>query len=420
MKIAILNTFDSGGGAARSAYRLHQGLVKKGVTSRFVAQYNQQRNPDIVCGKTRRDKLVALLRPLVDMIPMKIYGRRDMRQPFSTAYLPVASRVKDVVAQSDVLHLHWIVHGFINIQFLREASRPIVWTMHDSWTFTGGCHLPADCRRYQQSCGRCPQLASGREKDLTRLNWNRKQRAWEDLNIIYVAPSNWMAERARSSSLLTGGRVEVIPNGIDTNVFKPADRDMCRRMMNLPADRHLILFGAMGAVTDENKGFLLLRQALAALPRKVAGKDCMLVVFGAQQLELPDLDIEVRFIGTLTDDIALSVLYCAADVMVVPSKQENLPNTIMESMACGTPVVAFRIGGIPDLIEHCQTGYMAEGFDTADLALGIKWTLEQSGADCSLGKNAREKVEREFAIDVVSARYMSLYVELVEKADDRK
>jgi glycosyltransferase involved in cell wall biosynthesis len=420
MKIAILNTFDSGGGAARSAYRLHQGIVKQGVTSRFVAQYNQQRNPDIVCGTTRVNKLVALLRPLVDMIPMKIYGRREMRQPFSTAYLPVANRVKDVVAQSDVLHLHWIVHGFINIQFLREARRPIVWTMHDSWTFTGGCHLPADCRRYQQSCGKCPQLASGREKDLTRLNWNRKQRAWEDLNIIYVAPSNWMAERARSSSLLTGSRVEVIPNGIDTDVFKPADRDMCRRMMNLPPDKHLILFGAMGAVTDENKGFLLLRQALAALPRQVASKDCMLVVFGAQQLELPDLDIEVRFIGTLTDDIALSVLYCAADVMVVPSKQENLPNTIMESMACGTPVVAFRIGGIPDLIEHGQTGYMAEGFDTADLALGIKWTLEQSGADWSLGKNAREKVERQFAIDVVSARYMKLYIELVEDANGRQ
>ena len=229
-----------------------------------------------------------------------------------------------------------------------------------------------------------------------------------------------MAARARSSSLLTGCRVEVVPNGIDINVFKPTGRAVCRQMMNLPADKHLILFGAMGAVTDENKGFALLRQALAALPRQVAGKDCMLVVFGAQQLDLPDLDIEARFIGTLTDDIALSVLYCAADVMVVPSKQENLPNTIMQSMACGTPVVAFRIGGIPDLIDHGQTGYMAEGFDTADLALGIKWTLEQSGADFSLGKNARAKIERQFAIDVVSARYMRLYFELIEDTDGRK
>ncbi len=420
MKIAMLNTFDSGGGAARSAYRLHQGLLQKGVASRFVTQYNQQRNPDIVCGTTRFQKLVALLRPLADMIPMKMYRHRDMRLPFSTAYVPVARRVKDVVAQADVLHLHWVVHGFINIQFLRQAHRPIVWTMHDSWTFTGGCHLPADCRRYQQTCGSCPQLASAREADLTRLNWHCKQRAWKDLDIIFVTPSNWMAECARSSSLLAGRRVEVIPNGIDTDVFKPADRAVCRRMMNLPTDRHLILFGAMGAITDENKGFALLRQALAALPRQVAGKDCMLVVFGAQRLDLPDLDIEVRFIGTLTDDIALSVLYCAADVMVVPSMQENLPNTIMEPMACGTAVVAFRTGGIPDLVEHRQTGYLAEPFDTADLARGITWTLEQSALDSSLGKSAREKVEREFAIDVVSARYMKLYAELTGGADGRK
>lgn len=420
MKIAMLNTFDSGGGAARSAYRLHQGLLQKGVASRFVTQYNQQRNPDIVCGTTRFQKLVALLRPLADMIPMKMYRHRDMRLPFSTAFMPVARRVKDAVAQADVLHLHWVVHGFINIQFLRQARRPIVWTMHDSWTFTGGCHLPADCRRYQQACGSCPQLASAREADLTRLNWHRKQRAWKDLDIIFVTPSNWMAECARSSSLLAGRRVEVIPNGIDTDVFKPADRAVCRRMMNLPIDRHLILFGAMGAITDENKGFALLRQALAALPRQVAGKDCMLVVFGAQRLDLPDLDIEVRFIGTLTDDIALSVLYCAADVMVVPSMQENLPNTIMEPMACGTPVVAFRTGGIPDLVEHRQTGYLAEPFDTADLARGITWTLEQSALDSSLGKSAREKVEREFAIDVVSARYMKLYAELTGGADGSK
>jgi glycosyltransferase involved in cell wall biosynthesis len=416
MKIAMLNTFDSSGGAARSAYRLHQGLLRIGVASRFVSQYNKRADPAIVCGTSRVDKLVALLRPLADMLPMKLYRSRDMAQPFSTAYVPVAKRVRQVVADADLLHLHWIVHGFINISFLRQARRPVVWTLHDSWAFTGGCHLPAGCLRYQEACGSCPQLASQREADLTRLNWQRKSRSWREVDMTIVAPSNWLAACARSSSLFAGRRVEVIPNGIDTDVFKPLDSGACRSILSLPDDKHLILFGAMGATTDANKGFELLRQAMALLPLHVAGKECMLVVFGAQRLDLPDLNIAVRFMGTLTDDIALSVLYAAADVMVVPSRQENLPNTIMEAMACGTPAVAFRTGGIPDLIEHQHTGYLAEPFDIKDLARGIAWTLEQS----RLGVNSREKVEREFAIDVVSARYLKLYSELVGSPHGRQ
>jgi glycosyltransferase involved in cell wall biosynthesis len=420
MKIAMLNTFDGGGGAARSAFRLHLGLVRSGVESRFVTQYNKRADPEIVCGVSRVEKVIALLRPLADMLPMKFYRKRDHKQPFSTAYVPVQQRVRQAVAESDLLHLHWIVHGFINIPFLRQARRPIVWTLHDSWAFTGGCHLPADCRRYEEACGRCPYLGGRSEVDLTRMNWQRKSRAWRDVDITVVTPSNWLAACARSSSLFAGRRVEVIPNGLDTEVFKPADRGACRRILNLPMDKHLILFGAMGATIDANKGFDLLRQALTALPRQVAAKECMLVVFGAQQLNLPDLNIEVRFLGTLTDDIALSVIYSAADVMVVPSRQENLPNTVIEAMACGTPVAAFRTGGIPDLIDHQHSGYLAKAFETTDLARGIAWILEQSVMEKSLGRAARLKVEREFAIDVVVARYLKLYSELSGKAYGRE
>ena len=413
MKIAMLNTFDDSGGAARSAYRLHQGLVRRGVASQFVTQYNKRGDPEIVCGTTRSEKLIALLRPLIDMIPLKMYWRRDRLQPFSTAFVPVARRIRKAVADADVLHLHWIVRGFVNITFLKQAKRPIVWTMHDSWAFTGGCHLPAACRRYQQACGQCPQLGSLRKADLTHLNWQQKLRTFRDLDMIVVAPSNWLAECARTSSLFVGRRVEVIPNGIDTDVFKPIDSSVCRRMLNLPEGKHMILFGAVGATTDHNKGFDLLRQAMAALPRHVDGKECMLLVFGAHRLDIPDMKIDVRFMGTLTDDIALSVLYSAADVMVVPSWQENLPNTVMEAMACGTPAVAFRTGGIPDLIEHHHSGYLAEPFDTDELSQGISWVLERSGRAALLGVRCRQKIESEFTLDVVTKSYIRLYLELL-------
>lgn len=409
MKIAMLNTFDGGGGAARSAWRLHQGLLRKGVASSFVTQYNKSGDPSIVCGTSRFEKLVALLRPLVDMLPLKLYFKRDHGQPFSSAFVPVAKRVRQSVEKADVVHLHWIVHGFVNIPFLRSVRRPIIWTLHDSWAFTGGCHLPAACRRYKENCGNCPQLSSRCALDLTRFNWKLKMAAWKDVNMAIVTPSNWLAECARSSSLFAGRRIEVIPNGIDTNIFKPLDRSECRRILNLPQDKHLILFGAMGATSDKNKGFDLLQDALDVLPRQIGGKECMLVVFGARPLDLPDLPVEARFMGTFSDDVALSVLYSSADVMVAPSRQENLPNTIMEAMACGTPAVAFDTGGIPDLIDHQYSGYLAKPFNTVDLAHGIRWVLRQTG----LGLKSRAKVQKDFDLNVVTQRYIELYSEIM-------
>jgi glycosyltransferase involved in cell wall biosynthesis len=415
MNIAMLSTFDSAGGAARSAYRLHQGLAGEGVSSRFVTQYNRAGRPDIVCGTTRRDKVIALLRPLADMIPMRTYPKRDRRQPFSTAYVPPRALVRREIERASLVHLHWVVHGFLSVEYLAKIKRPIVWTLHDSWAFTGGCHLPAGCARYEAACGACPQLGSRRDADLTRLNWRRKRRAWRDLDLAVVTPSRWLAERARASSLFAGTPVRVVPNGIDTRVFKPLDKGFCRDALGLPQDRHLILFGAFGAVTDANKGFDLFAAALARLPNEIGGKPWTLVVFGAHRppARLPP-EIDSRFLGTIADDVALALLYSAADVMVVPSRQENLPNTVMEAMACGTPAVAFRTGGIPDLIDQQDNGYLAEPFETPDLARGIAWCLSR---EAEPGRRARAKVEQRFAIEVVARQYVDIYRELLEAAD---
>jgi glycosyltransferase involved in cell wall biosynthesis len=414
MKIAMLNTFDGGGGAARSAFRLHQGLLASDIKSVFITLYKKRADPAIVSGPTRLNKVIALIRPLLDMIPMKLYRNRDQRQPFSTAYIPPQRITRKAVANSDLVHLHWIVHGFLNVEYLAEAQRPIVWTLHDSWAFTGGCHLPAACTRYQSKCGQCPQLGSTTDRDLTRLNWHRKARAWKDLKLVIVAPSHWLATCAKNSSLFGKARIEVIPNGIDTKIFKPNDKKVCRQIMGLPEGARIILFGAMGATNDENKGFDLLLKALPQLSKDENGRENVLVIFGAESpLNVPEFGMPYRYMGTITDDIALSVLYSAADVMVVPSRQENLPNTVMEAMACGTPAVAFRTGGLPDLIDHLTCGYLAQPFDTSDLASGIEWVLKQQTERPSIGALCRDKVEREFSLAVVSERYIQLYRELL-------
>ena len=416
MKIAMLNTFDVGGGAARSSYRLHKGLRNLGVDSSFITQTKKKDDTTVFCGTTKYDKVLALLRPIIDAIPMKLYFGRDKSQAFSSAFVPVRKLVKREIAKADLLHLHWAVHGFFSIEDLAKVNKPIVWTLHDSWAFTGGCHLPGDCTRYMDKCGMCPHLGSQLQHDLTRLNWKRKARVWRDLELTIVTPSKWLAECARSSALFANKRVEVIPNGIDTSVFKPIDKITSRQILGLPEDVQIILFGAMGANTHENKGLHLMQDSLRELSLDQNDKEYLFVVFGAEQPhDKPEFGMKTRYMGTLTDDAALTVLYSSADVMVVPSKTENLPNTVMESMACGTPVVAFRIGGIPDLISHKVNGYLANPFDTSDLAKGIKWITNSDGDYEGISEKCRDKVLNEYAIEIISEQHKKLYSELLVK-----
>lgn len=408
MKILLLNTNDISGGAAIAAYRLLKGLQQNGIEAQMLVQSKKSNDYSVIGPQTKWQKIFGKLRPTLDSIPIRFYKQRK-KIIFSPAILPdnIFKKIQDI--NPDIIHLHWIAGGFMKIESLAKIKRPIVWTLHDMWAFTGGCHYDEECGKYNKNCGYCPTLGANKKNDLSFKIWKRKEKYWKNFNLTIVTPSSWLGECAKKSSLFNKMRVEVIPNGINLNRFKPIDKNIVRDILCLPKDKKLILFGALSALSDNRKGFLLLKEALKNFYSK-ENKDIELVIFGSSKPnDEEDLGFKTYYLGKLNDEISLAVVYSAADVMIVPSIQENLPNTIMESLACGTPVVAFNVGGISDMIDHQRNGYLAKPFDTEDLAYSIKWVLEDDIRRKQLSRNAREKVVQEFDIVKVAKKYEDLY-----------
>ena len=354
-----------------------------------------------------------MLKYAVDSMPA-IFSRRGRGATFSPAFFPdrVASHTAEIAP--DIIHLHWIAGGFMRIETLSRLQGPLVWTLHDMWPFTGGCHYSGECSRYTGSCGCCPALRSTAEADLSRRIWQRKARAWRALPMTIVTPSRWMAECASASSLFSEADIRVIPNGINTTLFQPGDRSIARNILGLPLDRRLILFGAMSPTGDPRKGFQYLFPAIKDLAKNGWGESIELLVYGENNsAEMPDFGMKARYIGQVSDDATLVLLNVAADVLVAPSKQDNLPNTVMEAMSCGTPVVAFCTGGMPDMINHGETGWLAHPFDHTDLARGIVHVIENVSRQEEMGIKAREKVVKDYGESIVARRHIGLYEELL-------
>lgn len=415
MKVLLLNTFDEWGGAAKAAFRLNRGLQGIDVDARLLVQTKAGDATDVIGTQTLLARIAYGIRAHLDALPVRLYPNRPVYN-FTPAMMPDTLAGQVAAIAPDIVHLHWLAAGFMRLETLAKLNRPLVWTLHDSWAFTGGCHIPYQCVRYREMCGACPVLGSGREEDLSRWTWRRKKRGWRDLRLTVVAPSRWLAGCARSSSIFRDVRVEVIPNGLDTAVYRPIDRRSAREQLGLSQDKKYILFGAMNSTSDPNKGFQFLLPALQKLSAGGWQDDAELLVFGASEpAEPPPFGMKTNYLGRLRDDAGMARLYSAADVFVAPSILENLPNTVMESMACGTPCVAFDQGGMADLIEHGQTGYLARPHEPEELARGIVWVLENGDRRRELSAEARQKVEREFALEKVAGRYLALYREMSER-----
>jgi len=410
MRVLHLSTSDLESGGARAAFRLHAGLNSIGCTSHMLVRAKSGTDVTVVSDKT----ILTKLGPPASGLPLRFYPDRDGAM-FSPQWFPDALASKIAQLSPDVVNLHWICNGFLQVETLTKIKQPLVWTLQDMWPLTGGCHYNQECDRYMNSCGACPQLHSHRSSDLSRWVWKRKAKAWKNSDLTIVAPSSWIAECARASSLFHDRRVEVIPFCLDTQKYKPVDRTFARELLNLPQEKQLILFGAISATSDQRKGFYLLLPALQQLSQAGWKDKLELVVFGSSKPEKPiDLGFNSHYLGHFSDDISIAILYSAADVMIVPSVQESFGQTASESLACGTPVVAFNATGLKDIVDHQQNGYLAKPFEVEDLAQGIAWVLENKERHQKLKYYAREKAEKAFPLELQAYQYESLYSEILE------
>ncbi len=410
MKVLMINHSDASGGAARAAYRLHKGLCLKGIDSQMLVQQKLSGDAMVSGPATKFQKATALARQGLDGLPLELY-RKKTKSLFSPAWVPFSGILKKIQnIDPDIVHLHWVAGGMLRVEDLALIKKPVLWSLHDMWAFTGGCHTDEDCGKYTANCGKCPVLGSNIENDLSRSVFKHKKEAYGRMsNLTVVGLSRWSADCARKSRLLGGNRIEILPNPIDLSVFRPMGKNQARDMLNLPKDKKLICFGALDALVVPNKGF----GNLSASLERIRDNDIELVIFGGNRpADATDFSFPVHYLGRLYDDLSLRVLYSAVDLTVVPSFQENLSNVIMESLACGSPVAAFNIGGNSDMIVHKENGYLAEPYEPQSLAEGISWILRRPNP-ALLSEKAVRKVKSCFEIDKVSGQYKTLYEEII-------
>ncbi len=333
MKSLNVNTDDISGGAARAVYRIHKGLQNIGISSKMLVQSKTSNDKSVIGPNNKFKKGLALLRPTLDSA-IKYLFACGSKTKFSLAWLPFSDIPSQIdFISPDIVNLHWICDGMLPIEKLKQINKPIVWTLHDMWPFTGGCHYNDGCKRYQQACGSCPQLNRNSKNDLSRSVLRRKKKALSHLDITIVSPSHWLAECAKASTLFKERRIEIIHNGLDLNLFNPFYKKAARRIWNLPINKKLILFGAMNAIRNYRKGFDFIDKALKLLLDRWSGK-AEVVIFGSSEPENPpNLGFPVQYLGQLHDDVRLALLYSAADISVIPSRQDNLPNTAVESIS---------------------------------------------------------------------------------------
>lgn len=418
LKILHLNTYDGNGGAGRACLRLSTALHADGVDSKVAVYYKFGQNPSIInLSGGLFEKLKAIFNIMAERYLAKFFVKA-LKTPFSLQWFGKNLKNNRLLKDADVIHLHWINHGFLSPKFLAvldELEKPIVWTFHDSNAFTGGCHVRYSCEHFHQQCGNCPLLKFSGPNDISNRNWNRKQKAYSKLNFHVVAPSTWMSSSVKQSSLLGVRAVTVIPNTIEVDVFKPYVKSEAKKILKIGADKFVIMSGFMPSKNDKHKGTDYLIEALNELASReeIDNSKIELVIFGNKDTKnMPEFPFKTTFLGTINKDEHLAKCYSAADAFILPSLEDNLPNTVMESLACATPVVAFKTGGIPDMVKHLQNGYLADYKSSSDLADGIEWLFLHEEREL-LQKEARRTILTHFAPTVIAQKHIELYQRLL-------
>jgi glycosyltransferase involved in cell wall biosynthesis len=412
MKVILLNTSERTGGAAIAANRLMKALIDNGIEAKTLVLNKQTDDENVISIQSSFFKRqLARLNFLWERLGIFVHNRFSRENLFKVS---IANTGFDVskhpsVKEADIIHIHWINQGFLSLSGLQKlfnSGKPVFCTMHDMWFFTGICHHARECNLYQTHCHDCFYLNKPGSHDLSNRVFKQKKELYQSGKITFIACSRWMQSCAGKSALLSGQKIIAVPNPIDTTLFHPMDQSLCRKNLNLPVDKKLILFGAV-KISDERKGIHYLNKAIDFLSQATGTSHLELVIFGKSDMDLSKFfALKVNYVNYLSDEKDIIALYNAADVYVTPSLDENLPNTIMEAMACGTPCVGFKTGGIPEMIDHQQNGYVAKYEDPDDFAKGILWCLENYRL---LSTDARKKVEKCYSNEVVAKQYINLY-----------
>jgi glycosyltransferase involved in cell wall biosynthesis len=417
MKVVHLSTSDLSGGAAIACKRIVDAQASNGIESNLLVQKKLSSDPRVYSTtKNLFSKLHYNLRLVFDEGYIRVLTNQN-RGRFSNPVFGTDITNHPLITRADIINLQWINGGFISLETLSKIGnlgKPIVWTFHDMWAFTGGCHYVSDCQNYLTECRNCPALKFSSTSDVSNRIFNKKKELYEKLNLTIVTTSRWLANEASRSALLKTKKVYVIPTPINSVKFKPINKKVVREKLNLPIEKKIILFGAMN-LKDERKGFYYLVEALKYIKNINSDLEIELAVFGKiDESVLSSIPFKVNQLGSLKNDDQIVSAYNSADAFVAPSLEDNLPNTIMESMACGTPVVAFNTGGIPDMVVNGVNGFLTQLQSTNGLAEDILKILLNDNHRNKMSEAAREKVLRDFNPEVITSKYRDLYKSLIQ------
>ena len=421
MRVLIINTSERIGGAAIAANRLMDALRNNGIQAKMLVRDKQTDNITVI---SLKKSLWSIWQFVWERI---VIWKANHFKQHNLFAVDIANTGTDITTypefkEADIIHLHWINQGMLSLKDLKkilQSGKPIVWTMHDMWPCTGICHHARECDKYHKECHHCPYLYyGGAKKDLSHQTFKKKKELYQLSPITFITCSQWLKERAGQSALLEQHPIVHIPNPIKTNLFTPRDKVEARQKCNLPTDKKLILFGSV-KITDKRKGIDYFIESCKILAEKHPElvNNLGVAVYGKESEQLKSLvPFQVYALDYISNEKELVNVYNAVDLYVTPSLEENLPNTIMEAMACGIPCVGFNVGGIPEMIDHLHNGYVADYKSAEDFANGIHWTLSESEYQ-SLSEEARRKVTSSYSESTIAKKYIEVYNKIIGHHD---
>ncbi len=406
----MLSYHQSNGGAAIACNRLVKALRDNGEEVHHLVQEGSKKNGIELTTKNLCDKAFNFIRFVFERLYFLSFEKnKSIRFLFNPGLFGKNISQHPAIQSADIIHIHFTNFGFLSIKNIAQLcalGKPVIWTLHDMWAFTGGCHHSGACENYQLNCGNCTEFIKySHPNDLSHQLWSKKIKAFQQKNLSIITCSKWLQARAQKSSILKNQKIIALPNTLNSEqIFVPQHKNTAKQKLGLPENIPLLLFVAVRPNAPK-KGFKQFIEAVQILENRTSFQ---IGIVGKIIDKAPFDQIKqtIHYFGHIHSSEQLAQIYQASDCYVTTSLEENLPNTIMEAMSCGTPCIGFEVGGIPEMITHQINGYVAKSFDTHDFANGIQWVLEQ---DEQLGKNARNKVESEYSEKLVAQQHLNFY-----------